>query len=88
VSQDNRFVNEDVTLPSGLELKKGWLCFIPIINLGRDPTFWGEDCESYRPERWMEWDEGKHLRRIPVDKLPGFWGGPRACIGRDMARYV
>jgi cytochrome P450 len=39
------------------------------------------------PERWLEWDEGKNLRRIPEEKMPSFWGGPRACLGKDMARF-
>jgi cytochrome P450 len=89
VNINNRFANEDITLPSGLQVKQGWSCAIPIRSLGRDPSSgWGPDCLEYRPERWLEWDDGKHLRRIPAERLPAFWGGPRACIGKDMARYV
>ena len=49
--------------------------------------YWGKDADSFRPERWVEFDKGKHLKKIPEYLCPFFWGGPRLCLGNQMARF-
>ncbi len=48
----------------------------------RRKDFYGEDAEEFRPERWIDGEEGKGLR-VGWEYLP-FNGGPRICIGREL----
>ncbi|KAG8843002.1 hypothetical protein FRB96_004483 [Tulasnella sp. 330] len=52
----------------------------PAIHRRKD--LWGEDAEDFNPERWMG-------DRAPNDSTEGqfipFNGGPRICLGMDMA---
>lgn len=45
----------------------------------RDPTVFGADVESYRPERWQDIRPGWSY-------LP-FGGGPRHCPGQQLALF-
>lgn len=87
--------------PSGLTLPDG--SFVPPntavgINpyvAGRNQSIWGEDADTFRPERWLrgeapgpkdETEEAyrKRLRLFNASDLT-FGGGSRVCIGRNLA---
>jgi cytochrome P450 len=42
----------------------------------RDPDIWGDDAETFRPERWEGFESGGHY--IP------FSAGPRVCPGQQL----
>lgn len=53
---------------------------VPTYTLHRNPILF-TDPEEYKPERWLDVDEGPKCRTYV---LP-FSTGPRACIGRNLA---
>jgi cytochrome P450 len=77
-------VNDDV-LPSGYHIYAGSRVLIQAISIGRDPHLWDKP-DEFIPERWLPEDETKPTRRPDEYVFPVFWGGPRLCLGKDMAR--
>ncbi|XP_047947553.1 cytochrome P450 94B3-like [Salvia hispanica] len=73
--------NEDV-LPDGTLIGKDWFMSYSAYAMGRMESIWGKDCLEYRPERWME--NGVCKQESPF-KYPVFHGGPRICLGRELA---
>jgi len=66
--------------PDGSEpllVEKGTYVAYSNYALHRDPTVFGEDVDSFRPERWGEIAPGKF-------EYLGFGGGPRFCPGREF----
>lgn len=69
----------DTTLPRGggedgsapLFVRKGSLVYLNNFPKTRDPQVWGDDVESFRPERF----QGKLL----TWEFTPFYGGPRMC---------
>jgi cytochrome P450 len=53
--------------------------------VARVADVWGDDCEEFRPERWL--DGGGVFRPESPFKYPVFHAGPRTCLGKEMA-YV
>ncbi|KAF6810906.1 benzoate 4-monooxygenase cytochrome p450 [Colletotrichum plurivorum] len=86
-----RYVPESgLTLPDGSFVPAGTAVGInPYVN-GRNKTIWGEDVDTFRPERWLqsagESDEAykERLRLYNASDLT-FGGGSRVCIGRNVA---
>ncbi|CAB3260866.1 unnamed protein product, partial [Arctia plantaginis] len=74
-----REINEDIKLPSGVTLKKGCGFFVNIWGTNRNPLYWGEDAELFRPERFLD----GHSRH-PAAFL-SFSHGPRNCMGYQYA---
>ncbi|KAF2730502.1 cytochrome P450 [Polyplosphaeria fusca] len=55
-----------------------------VMNLKpfhHDPKVWGDDADTFRPERWM--DGG--FEKLPPNAFKAFGDGERACIGRTFA---
>ena len=40
-------------------IPRGTVIEIPVNILQTDPAVWGPDSSEFRPERWLEIDEGK-----------------------------
>ncbi|KAF5386546.1 hypothetical protein D9757_005880 [Collybiopsis confluens] len=64
-----------------ITIREGQTVYVPIININRDKTLWGEDAFEFKPDRWDNLPEA-------VSTIPGVWshlltflGGARACIG-------
>lgn len=51
--------------------------------LGCSKEVWGYDAEDWKPERWLEGEK----RRLD-ENFVVFGGGPRGCIGREIAMIV
>ncbi|KAJ8732336.1 hypothetical protein PYW08_015066 [Mythimna loreyi] len=74
-----RKVDKDVTLPSGITLVEDCGLVINIWALHRNPRYWGDDAEQFRPERFLEAPLSHPAAFMP------FSYGPRACLGYQYA---
>ncbi|KAJ7891685.1 cytochrome P450 [Mycena olivaceomarginata] len=55
---------------------------VPSYTIHRDPEIWGIDPDVYRPERWFDPEKSAAMHKT----FNPFSVGPRACIGRNLAR--
>ena len=86
--ENNRTAQVDTVLPLGggedgkspVLVKKGQMALWSIHIMHRRKDIYGEDAEEFRPERWLDTEQGQGLR-VGWEYLP-FNGGPRICIGR------
>ncbi|KAF2818630.1 cytochrome P450 [Ophiobolus disseminans] len=88
-----RIALQDVTLPEGgaanqdlpVFAPKGTVVTMSWYALHRDPSVFGDDVESFRPERWESINPSQW-------EFMGFGGGNRACMGQQKvlveAAYV
>ncbi|KAJ3743764.1 cytochrome P450 [Lentinula detonsa] len=92
-----RFARKDAVIPlhkpiigiDGSEMRevavpRGTTIFVSIFNANRNPDFWGEDANEWKPERWLSpLPESLVDARIPgvYSHLMTFIGGGRSCIG-------
>ncbi|KAI9320823.1 cytochrome P450 [Dichotomocladium elegans] len=69
--------------PDGTHIRKGdYILFSPFAQ-GRSEKVWGPDAREFKPERWITPDG--HLRRESQGMWPAFNGGPRVCLGQNLA---
>ncbi|KAM0547823.1 hypothetical protein ACHAPJ_010169 [Fusarium lateritium] len=87
-----RYVPETgLKLPDGSFVPPGTSVGInPYVN-GRNKSIWGEDVDSYRPERWLQGEnetEPAYKERMRIFNAYDltFGGGSRVCIGRHLAQ--
>ncbi|KAG2547696.1 cytochrome P450 94C1-like [Panicum virgatum] len=73
----------DDRLPDGTFVGKGWVVNHSMYAMARLESLWGEDCEEFRPERWLR-EDGTFQPESPA-KYPVFHVGPRMCLGKEMA---
>jgi cytochrome P450 len=87
VTGNVKLVNQDCTFPSGLFVPAGSRVVINIAAIGRDFHLWHQP-DEFLPERWLHPDAPQERISRGVDEfmLPNVNGGPRICLGRDMAR--
>ena len=52
-----RLVPEGGISVLGHRFKEGTVLSVPVYSLHRDPSIWGPDAESFRPERWFDGDK-------------------------------
>lgn len=86
VAWDSKHALKEDTLPDGTAVQRGdRLTYFPY-GMGRMKALWGEDWSEFKPERWwMEGDMQDPLNRVSQFKYPVFQGGPRVCLGKEMA---
>ncbi|KAK8078029.1 cytochrome P450 alkane hydroxylase [Apiospora saccharicola] len=85
VPLNGRQANRDVTLPVGggpdgqspIFVKKGQNIGFSTYAMHRRKDIWGPDADQFIPERWED-------KRPGWEYLP-FNGGPRICIGQQLA---
>ena len=70
-----------IALPQGEIVRPGEQVVWSAWVMARLPTFWGDDAETFRPERWIDME-----RRPTAFEWPVFHAGPRSCLGRPLAR--
>lgn len=81
----------ETTFPDGTWLPKGSVVMWAIWAMGRSKNLWGDDADSFRPERWLvAGDDGERLtlKTVSPFAFPVFNGGPRACLGKKMAEIL
>lgn len=61
---------------TGLTVVKGCNVLVNIWAVHRNPEYWGEDAEQFRPERFLN-----HNPKHPAAFMP-FSYGSRGCIGK------
>ncbi|KAL2130253.1 hypothetical protein VTI74DRAFT_6692 [Chaetomium olivicolor] len=70
-------------------IPKGTEMVISIWQINRSPEIWGPGAGEFRPERWINADDGKPNRhggaKSNYDFLT-FLHGPRSCIGQEFAK--
>ncbi|KAL9427880.1 hypothetical protein AB3S75_029963 [Citrus x aurantiifolia] len=69
-------------LPDGTYVGKKWFVMYHAYAMGRMESIWGQNCNEFLPERWLE--NGTY-RPEHVFRFPAFHAGPRMCLGKDMA---
>ncbi|KAI1473020.1 cytochrome P450 [Daldinia caldariorum] len=74
------------TLPDGTFLPEKSIVFWCTWAMNRSTTRWGDDADSFRPERWLTAD-GKLVTKSATE-FPVFNGGPRLCLGKRMAELL
>lgn len=73
------YAKEDTVLAGKYPMQKGESVNVLIPQLHRDPAVWGEDAESFLPERFED------PSAIPYHAFKPFGNGQRACIGQQFA---
>ena len=71
-----------IALPSGVVVRPREQVLWSAWVMARLPSFWGNDAESFDPERWL----GAEKRRPTAFEWPVFHAGPRSCLGKPLAR--
>ena len=61
----------------------GTILSVPTYSIHRDKEIWGEDVESFRPERWLEGGDGDGS--LMQKAFNPFSFGLRSCVGRNLA---
>lgn len=87
VPLDHKGVLKKDVLPDGTCIKPGMRFFYSIYSLGRMESIWGPDCLEFKPERWIGFNSDglAIIKHEPAYKFAAFNGGPRVCLGKNMA---
>lgn len=88
VPEDVKYVVAEDRLPDGTVVAAGSTVTYSIYSVGRMEEIWGEDCMEFRPERWISRSSaGDVIFEAPRDgyTFVAFNGGPRTCLGRELA---
>jgi len=80
VPSNCKFAVEADVLPDGTAIPAGGLVMYPSYTINRLPSFWGEDADKFRPERWLEMSSSP----TPYNYM-SFNAGPRVCLGKSLA---
>ncbi|KMS95715.1 hypothetical protein BVRB_005600 [Beta vulgaris subsp. vulgaris] len=75
-------VNSDVLLASGHRVGPNTQIIFNMYAMGRMKCIWGDDCDEFKPERWIS--KGGSIKLEPTYKFLAFGAGPRICQGKDM----
>lgn len=79
---------ERIVPPQGAEIAGTWIpggTTVSISNyvVNYDPAIWGEDCDQFNPDRWIEATEVQ--RRGMERASQPFSAGKRVCLGQHIA---
>ncbi|KAI0830406.1 cytochrome P450 [Hypoxylon sp. FL0890] len=74
------------TLPDGTFLPEKSIVFWCTWAMNRSRISWGDDADSFRPERWLT-EDGRLIVKSAAE-FPVFNGGPRLCLGKRMAELL
>ncbi|KAJ8109432.1 hypothetical protein OPT61_g7458 [Boeremia exigua] len=55
--------------------------WIPSFALGRSKRIWGEDVDTFKPERFLP----QNAAQVPAEAWRPFEKGPRNCIGQELS---
>ncbi|WOL14959.1 hypothetical protein Cni_G23740 [Canna indica] len=85
VPQDTKYVVADDVLPDGTMVPAGSTINYSIYSVGRMETIWGKDCREFQPERWLSAEGDRFEPAKDTYQFVAFNGGPRTCLGKDLA---
>ncbi|XP_074293452.1 cytochrome P450 CYP72A219-like [Silene latifolia] len=77
-----RVIRGDDTTLGNLYIPKGTIVNLSVIHAHHNPKYWGNDAKEFNPERFSE-GIGKATNGN-MSFFP-FGGGPRICIGQNLA---
>ena len=91
VPENSREAARDTTIPLGggpdgkspVFVPKGYQVAWGLYGMQRRTDLYGADAAEFKPERWLDGEDGKGLR-VGWEFVP-FNGGPRICIGQQFA---
>lgn len=83
VAVDTKKCREADVLPDGTFVGEKWFVTYHTYAMGRMEKIWGKDCYDFLPQRWL--DQNGTFRTENPFRFPVFHGGPRMCLGKDMA---
>ncbi|RWR92118.1 Cytochrome P450 [Cinnamomum micranthum f. kanehirae] len=83
VPQDSKYVVTDDVFPDGTFVPAGSSVTYSIYSVGRMESIWGEECLEFRPERWIS--DGRFEAPTDSYRFVAFNGGPRICLGKELA---
>jgi cytochrome P450 len=84
VQFDSKFCAAADVLPDGSYVERGSRVMYHPYAMGRMPSIWGADCETFRPERWLTGPGGSFMP-VSLFKYPVFQSGHRVCLGKELA---
>ncbi|RSM03130.1 hypothetical protein CDV31_010614 [Fusarium ambrosium] len=82
---DMKEAQNDTILPDGTCIPKGSVVLWCTWAMNRSAKTWGEDADTFRPERWLE---GGRFKQRTTGEFPVFQGGARLCLGKKMAERI
>ncbi|XP_020113703.1 cytochrome P450 86A1-like [Ananas comosus] len=85
VPQDSKYAVADDVLPDGTRVPAGSAITYSIYSVGRMEGIWGKDCMEFRPERWLSAQGDRFEPAKDAYRFVAFNGGPRTCLGKDLA---
>ena len=74
---------QGLQLPNGTFVPAGYRIGMNPFIVQRDTNLFGEDAESFRPERWLNADASQ-LRRMNAAMI-SFGAGTRTCTGQHVS---
>ncbi|PLW48676.1 hypothetical protein PCANC_15462 [Puccinia coronata f. sp. avenae] len=86
VPKSLKFAKADDLIPGGPTIEAGDCVLWSDWQMARDPEIWGPDCGQFKPDRWI--DESGKIQNFSHFKFHAFNGGPRLCVGMNMALFV
>ncbi|KAK4684235.1 hypothetical protein P7C73_g5960, partial [Tremellales sp. Uapishka_1] len=72
---------KDGTLMESVQLAKGSVLAIPILNVNNSVDIWGPDAMEFNPDRYKDLGSGPNQVPGVWGNLMTFLGGTRSCIG-------
>ena len=78
-----REVHREGAMIAGVFIPGGTSVAVNIHAINRNTALWGEDADTYRPERWVEAEPA--LRSKMERSMLAFGAGKRMCIGQHIA---
>ncbi|KAF8067302.1 CYP704B1 [Scenedesmus sp. PABB004] len=80
VPEDVRYASRRHVLPDGSVIPRGGQVVYSPYVVNRLTSFWGDDADDFRPERWLSLE----AMPSPYSYLT-FNAGPRLCLGQRLA---
>ncbi|KAF8666396.1 hypothetical protein HU200_053503 [Digitaria exilis] len=89
VAWDSKHAAEGDVLPDGTVVGPGDRVTYFPYGMGRMEAIWGADAGEFRPWRWLTSPAAAHGGEagdgVSAFEFPVFQGGPRTCLGKEMA---